>query len=167
MAIPVSGTSQDFTPAPAGTHQAVCVDVIDHGMVETQWGTKRKVTVRWQISETMASGKPFLVQKRYTASLNDKAVLRHDLEAWRGRPFAPEELNEFDLEKLLGVNALLNVVHAVKDAKTWANVASIAPLLKGMKPMLVNGYVRESLRKPEPDGDPEETRHDDEDRVPF
>ena len=58
MPLILSETStKDFTPAPAGTHQALCVDVIDNGLVETKWGEKRKVTIRWQINEFMETGK--------------------------------------------------------------------------------------------------------------
>ena len=42
--------------------------------------------------EKMDSGEPFLVWKRYTLSLGDKATLRAHLEAWRGRKFTADEL---------------------------------------------------------------------------
>src|SRR5690606_1710967 len=38
MAIIARNTgSGDFEPAPAGAHQAVCVDVVDKGVVKTEW----------------------------------------------------------------------------------------------------------------------------------
>ena len=164
----VSGSSKEFTPAPAGTHQAVCCDVIDKGIMDTQWGQKRKVIVRWQLSELMENDKPFLVQKLYTASLNEKAVLRHDLEAWRGRAFTASELAKFDLDTVIGANAVLSVAHDTRDGKTWANVKSVAPLMKGMTTIKVVDYVREQDRTPDtPNGEDNDERNYDDDSVPF
>ena len=43
-------------------------------------------------------------------SLNERSNLRRDLQAWRNRPFTEEELQAFDLTKLLGVTCKINVV---------------------------------------------------------
>lgn len=136
------GSSKEFIPCPAGTHQAVCVDVVDLGEQPTQYGPKRKVKIVWQVNELMDDGSRFSVQNRYTASLNEKAILRKDLESWRGRPFTEEELKGFDIEKLLGANCLLSVIHAESGDKTYANVKSISPLMKGMQKIAPEGYTR-------------------------
>lgn len=175
MPIPVSaGSSASFTPCPQGVHQAVCVDVVDMGNLEVVWnGTKKvqhKVRIVWQVEELMDDGKPFLVQKRYTASLHEKAQLRKDLESWRGRAFTEDELKSFDLERLLGVNALLNVVQATRDGKTFANVTAVMPMKKGMQPMHATNYTRVVDRKPDAPGQP--TEHEEppaltDDDIPF
>lgn len=170
MSVFVSGASaKDFTPAPEGAHQAVCVDVVDLGVLETTWGPKHKLDIRWQISEDMEDGKPFLVSKRYTASLNEKATLRHDLESWRGKAFTDAELMKFDVEVLIGVNCLLNVIHKAgtkNPAKMFARIATVTPLVKGMTKIEARDYIREKDRTDTPT--PDETRTDeDEDRVPF
>lgn len=174
MPVYVSGSNQkDFTPAPEGTHQGVCVDVYDLGDVETQFGVKHKVEISWQISERMENGKPFLVSKRYTASLHEKAALRHDLEAWRGKAFTEDELDRFDLENLLSVNCLISVIHK-KGSKggTFANVTNVAPLMKGLVKMTAESYVRRKDRAPEASasaepGDDQRVPDDLDDRVPF
>ena len=83
--IATAGDSKTYTPAPAGSHQAVCVDVIDKGILEVTYAGKtkkqHKVSLAWQIEELRDDGKRFLVYKRYTLSLNEKATLRHDLES--------------------------------------------------------------------------------------
>ena len=155
MAIVVksSGDGQSFTPAPAGVHQAVCVDVVDLGVLETTWQgqTKKqhKVNVAWQINEDRDDGKPYLVFKRYTASLHEKAALRKDLESWRGRKFTREEEMGFDVEKLVGANCLLNITHNDVGDRTYANVVSIMPLAKGMPLIQPRDYVRKVDRQPE------------------
>jgi hypothetical protein len=163
----------NFTPHPTGLHQMVCCDVVDNGVVETAFGPKKKVTVRWESVETNDRGQRMTVQKRYTASLNEKASLRHDLEAWRGRAFTADELRRFDLENLIGANAMVNVVHRQDNAgKTWANVASIAPLMKNLPKLTVSAeYVRQKDRNdtPEPDEVPH-LRDEDlvtADSIPF
>jgi hypothetical protein len=137
---------QTFQPAPEGTHQAVCVDVVDKGMLKTTWqGVEKqqhKIDVAWQIGEDRDDGKPFLVFKRYTLSLGEKANLRKDLESWRGKKFTHDEEMGFDVEKLIGANCLVNVQHNASGDRTYANVVAVAPLIKGMKPIHSRDYVR-------------------------
>jgi hypothetical protein len=98
------------------------------------------------------------VQKRYTASLNEKATLRKDLESWRGKPFTKEELAAFDLEKLLGANGLFSVVHIKgrKDpSQTFAAIQSAMALPKGMERIAPVEYVRECDRADAPNAEKE------------
>lgn len=138
--------SGDFKPAPAGTHQAVCVDVVDLGMLETNWQGQKKVQNKikmvWQINEAMDDGRPFLVQRRYTLSLYEMAALRKDLQAWRGRPFTDAELEGFDVETVIGANCLLTIVHETKDGKTYSNIKAVSALMKGMAKIEARDYVR-------------------------
>lgn len=166
---------QAFTPTPVGVHQAVCVDVIDKGIVEVtyQGKTKKqhKISVAWQVDELRDDGKPYLVYKRYTLSLNEKATLRKDLESWRGRAFTRDEEAGFDVESVLGANCLINVQHNTVGDKTYANVVSIMPLVKGMPKIAVRDYIRVSERPPEngngPQSDEPPPPTDYEDPIPF
>jgi hypothetical protein len=168
-----------FTPAPAGVHQGVCCDIVDMGVLEVTYPGQppkkaHKVRIVWQIDELMDDGRPFIVQKRYTLSLHEKASLRADLQSWRGRAFTDAELEGFDLEHLLGVNCLLGVVHAQRGADVYANVSAVMPLKKGM-PVIVTskGFVRKTDRTPDEaeqshgyDG-PEPPPLTDDDSIPF
>jgi hypothetical protein len=150
----------NFVPAPPGTHAAVCVDVVDLGMLEVSFSgktsTKHKIRIAWQIDEAMEDNRPFLCQKRYTLSLHQKAQLRKDLESWRGKQFSPEELEGFDVENLIGVHCLLNIIQEIsaKDGKTYSNIASIMRLPKGMNPVQARDYVRVCDRMPDNGGAP-------------
>ena len=148
-----AGSGTKFAPAPAGTHAAVCCDVRDLGVLETTWQgqTKRqhKILVSWQIDEARDDGKPYLVSKRYTLSLHEKAGLRKDLEAWRGRAFSEAELHQFDVEAVVGKGCLLNVVQRQVGGDTYANVAAVMALPKGMVAPSVRDYVRFVDRTPE------------------
>lgn len=169
MAILAKDTRKEFTPAPEGLHQAVCVDVVDLGMQDGQWGPKPKVRIVWQLDQANAeTGKRFTVSQQYTLSLNEKATLRHHLEAWRGKKFSPQELQGFDLEKLLGVNGQVQVVHALSDdGRIWANVQAIVPLGKGMTKMRGEEYMRVKDRTNKPDDPAGNGGKPAEEDVPF
>jgi hypothetical protein len=173
MAIIATARSEGttFEPAPGGVHQAVCVDVVDMGVLEVTYAgvTKKQHKVRlvWQIEELMDDGKPFIVQKRYTLSLNEKATLRKDLEGWRGRSFTDAELAGFDLEVLVGINCLLNVVQRKPADRTYANVEAVMPLKRGMEKLTPRGYVRVKDRDPQQPHDREDAPPITEDDIPF
>ena len=150
--IATASESKSYAPAPEGVHQAVCVDVIDKGLIESAFvnekGQKKvqhKIDIAWQISELRDDGKRFVVYKRYTLSLHEKAALRHDLESWRGRPFTRDEEMGFDVETVIGANCLVNIQHKPsKDgSRTYANVVSVMPLIKGMPKLAALDYVRQ------------------------
>lgn len=144
-----SGGGGDFTPVPQGTHFAICDQVVDLGKQRTsgQYGEsiKHQVYIHWQIpaervewecDRTKHEG-PAGIGKTYTVSLHEKANLRKDLQAWRGKPFTADELRAFDIANLLGAPATLTVTHTDKDGRTYANVASLGGIPKGMpKPVL-------------------------------
>jgi hypothetical protein len=178
--------TQTFTPAPVGVHQAVCVDIEDLGMVQSTFlddktglpKVQHKIKVYWQISERRDDNKRFVLSKRYTLSLHEKASLRHDLEAWRGRAFTEDELRGFDVETVMGANCLLNVQHrqSADKTRTYANVVSIMPLVKGMPKMADDGYERwvpKTATEPNPQGGNDTPEHQpvtedlDVDQVPF
>lgn len=176
MPIIAKSSGQNFIPAPAGSHVAVCVDVVDLGVLEVNFGGKtkkqHKINIVWQIDEVREDNKPYQVQKRYTLSLHEKAGLRKDLESWRGRPFTPAELEGFDVEAVLNVACMLNVIHNVKDGSTYANVAAIMKLPKGVQAPNARDYVRVCDRQPtqgEPDAPnyPEDGYEPSMDDVPF
>jgi hypothetical protein len=161
---------KEYPVHPAGLFQTVCVDVVDLGLVEVTYNgktrTQKKLKLVWQSEEKRDDGGPFLLSRRYTASLSEKASLRKDLESWRGRPFTREELDGFDVENLLGVNAFINVLHADRDGKTYANVASVAPIKKGMARMTALDYLREQDRDESNNGHEDPAAITDDD-VPF
>jgi hypothetical protein len=148
MAIEVREPESNFTPAPEGLHVAACCDVVDLGLRDTGFGEKHQVEIRWMLEDENERGLRYIVRRRYTASLSEKASLRKDLETWRGRKFAPAELKGFDLEKLLGAGCQVQVVHKMTDqGKTFANVSAVIPLGKGQQsPGVSPDYIREVAR---------------------
>lgn len=136
-----TGDGGNYEPISQGLHHAVCYLLVDLG---TQYNERfgksiHKVMIGWEIPteriEIERDGKtvnlPRAISNRYTLSLHDKAILRKMLESWRGRAFTEEELNGFDMKKLLGANCMVQIIHNKKDDKTYANVASVVSLPKG------------------------------------
>lgn len=141
------GGGQDFDPIPAGMHHAICYACIDLGVQPSnnpKFKPKPKIVFIWELPEergdfTRGEGAdarkvnlPRAISSIYTLSLSEKSNLRPMLQSWRGKPFTEEELDGFDVRKVVGANCLLNIIHEVKDGKTYANVASVNPLPKAM-----------------------------------
>lgn len=146
MAI-VASKGSSFTPCPAGTFIAVCIDVEDLGIVKSTYGEKtksqHKVNIIWEIEEKRDDGLPFRPRKRYTLSLHEKATLRKELESWRGRAFTEAELEGFDVEALIGVPCMICIVQNAVKGQVYANVTAIMKAPKGMVPPALDpSYVR-------------------------
>ncbi len=171
-AMPIIAKKPDsqFSTAPEGLHQAVCCDVVDLGLVDGPFGQKHKVELWWQLDETDPKSQArYTVRQRYTLSLDEKANLRRDLESWRGRKFTELELGGFDLEKLIGVNAQIQIIHNLSDkGTTFANVQAIVPALRNMPKLSVSDYVRKQDRaKAQGNGPVDVDVMPDEESIPF
>lgn len=149
MSLTLSATSKPSETVPAGTFAARCYQIIDLGHQTTSYEGEIKVVpqvrITWELSELMSDGRPFSISREYTATFGPKGNLRKMLEAWRGRPFTPEELGGFSLENVLGAPCMIGVVHKPsKDGtKVYANVGSVMALPKGMPvPEQVNPLVK-------------------------
>lgn len=131
-----------FQPVDAGTYQARCFYMVLMGTIPGEYlgvpNLSEKVRIGWELPTERRVFKegepeaPFTVYKEYTLSLADKANLRKDLKAWRGKDFTDEEANAFNICKLVGVNCTLGIGHKTKGDKTYAEVTSVGPPMKGM-----------------------------------
>jgi len=133
------GNSQDFDPIEEGMHHAICYAVYDlgHHLNEKFNKSEHKCVIVWELPEERieinGEDLPRAKSRVYTVSLHDKADLKRDLESWRGKSFTEKEKEGFDIFKLLKVNCTLQILHKKKDDKTYANIVSIVPLMKGMQ----------------------------------
>ena len=142
MAIKTSNAGGgDFEKAPEGMHIARCYKIVDCGThLNPVFGKEQRLAwVYWELPKTLMkngehAGKPFMIGKRYGLSHNEKSTLRSDLESWYGKRFDTKALDDaggFDLEKLIGRPAMVNVIHS-EDGK-YANVKSVNPLPEGIE----------------------------------
>lgn len=148
-----SGGGGSFTPVPAGMHLARCYRIVDLGTQEGNYKGvttyQHKVMLQFEVHGEDDAGKPLVtekgepmtISKNFTLSLAEKATLRADLEAWRGRAFTPDELRGFDIEKLLGVWAMLAISkEAGQDGKQYTNIKNINPVPKVLKDTIPLGF---------------------------
>ena len=143
MAIIARRSQQHFDPVPEGLHQCVCVDVIDLGMQPTSYGEKHKVKLVFELDlMNQQTGERYLATRPYTLSLDDKATLLKDLQSWLGE-LSGEERDAFDLESLIGINALIKIVHRRGgNGHLYWNIESILPLGKNMPQLYPKNYTR-------------------------
>jgi hypothetical protein len=119
----------DFKPHVEGIHPAVCVDVIDLGLVETEFQGQRrlvnKVRVVFETEQRTEDGRNCSLSKTFTASLHPKAKLSEFLGKWRGRPVVPGE--SIDLAKLIGACCTLVISHQQNlVGRTYASIDAVS-----------------------------------------
>lgn len=159
----------NFKRVPAGAYIGRCYSLIDLGTQLTtgQYGEKlqHKIRIGWELFGEDEQGQPLTVDvdgkempmtisKSYTVSLHEKASLRKDLAAWRGRDFTDDEAKAFDVSKLVGAYCMVNVTTSETNGKTYSNVAGLTPLpgaLKNAKPAAVHDHVLFDLDNPDMD----------------
>jgi hypothetical protein len=148
-------TGGDFEDPPVGTHLARCIRLIDLGTQQGEWKGKpiirRQNVIMWELptelmKEGEYAGKPFVVTKFYTTSLNTTANLYADLVNWRGQEFSPQELAGFEEKNLLDKVCMLSLT---RNDKGKVRATGIMGKPKGIVcPPRVNDLVYFSL---EPD----------------
>jgi hypothetical protein len=150
----ITGSNSDrkqFQIAPAGTHLARLYRIIDLGTQMREFEGKvtmnRKAKFFFELHGDDAEGKPLLTtdgkpliqSKEYTVSLNEKANLRRDLEAWRGKAFTNKELGNgedyeyakdeprgFSIKSVLGHFCMVNISHRQKGDMTYADLKGVS-----------------------------------------
>lgn len=157
----------NFKRVPAGVFIGRCYSLIDMGtqLTNGQYGEKmqHKIRIGWELFGEDENGEPLTIDmdgktmpltisKSYTVSLHEKASLRKELSAWRGKDFTEEEAKGFDVSKLLGAYCMVNVTTSETNGKTYSNVTGLTPLpgaLKNAKPAPVHEHVMFDLDKPD------------------
>jgi len=130
----------EYQLCPEGTHDAVCVAVVDLGTQPpsgkfVEQGPKRKVYLVFELVEEAT--RP-LIAKDYTASLHEKSALRKVAEAVAGRKFGDDE--EIDIARLAGRKCLISVTHTGAERK-YHNVSGVLPAKK-------NAAINDPQHKP-------------------
>jgi hypothetical protein len=128
---------------PAGNHPAHLVAIVDLGTHDGDYQGKakedRKLFFAWELSgEMKPDGTPFLIGREYNVIVDDdgsflfseKSNVRLMMESWRGKKYQPGEV--IDPMALLGRACLVNVGHKANGEKTYANLAGVSGLPKGM-----------------------------------
>lgn len=156
---------------PEGIHQAVCVDIINLGEVETKFGVKPQVAIVFQLEceggYRRTDNQRFEIRRIFNPTLTGSSTLKKFLEQWRGKSFDKAELEGFQLAKLYKTNAQIQVIHKEGEKGMYANIVSIQPHnLKLGQRIAPEAYVRR-LKRDDPGSAPAAATHADEDEIPF
>lgn len=166
MSFIVEDTGGNYERCPSGMHLARCYRIVDLGTQKSEYLGQvkylHKIMLGWEIHGSddngkplkMVDGRPFAIFKNYTLSWSEKANLRLDLQAWRGKAFTQEEMRKFDLKNILGAWCMLNVIErAGKNGNTYSNVDSVTPVPSVIKqnglPEAVNKNELFNLQEPD------------------
>jgi hypothetical protein len=130
-------TQKEFQLHPEGAFPAVCCDVVDLGLQEVTYQGIKKMQHKMRLAFLTGAygedGRPSYTSRRFTASLDERGTLRPFLEAWRGKRFTEDELSGVDLGNLIGVGAMLEIIHEAgkqDSTKTYDNIFRISRLPK-------------------------------------
>ena len=126
-----------FPKLEAGLYNAVCYAVVDLGLQHNKVYDKysQQIAILFELTdeqiEVNGRRENRTISGIYTNSISDKSNLRKILEGWRGRAFTPEELEGFDLEKLLGLPCMVNVIDDTgSNGNTYSKIGSVSKLPK-------------------------------------
>lgn len=153
MKYPTGGSGQDFVKASAGTHIAICNQIVDVGLQPGNpkfEGLKGKdgkpdqrgmpcptVYLRFEIpAERVTYQKngtdvegPVTIWWNGRASMNEKANLRKAASALAGKVLTDQEAELFDIDTVIGKACMILVAHS--DDGKYANVKNFMALPKG------------------------------------
>ena len=142
--VATGGEKKEFERPEAGTYGARCIHIVDLGTHDKEWQGKvskrHQVLLVFEIDSEMEGkydeqykGKRFVVNWKGTLSIGENAHLRRHLESWRGKKFTKEEAKGFDLKNILDKPCVLSLVESEWKDKTYINIETISPPMKGMK----------------------------------
>ena len=145
MGLTAKQGGKDLPLLSEGVKLGVCYLVCDLGTHTGEYDGRpniaHKVVIGWELpSERMEyevdgemKDMPRVISQFYTLSLDPKANLRKALDAWRGKPFSKQELDGFDIKKLLGVGCQVQVIHkAGEGGDVRDRVNAVMALPQGM-----------------------------------
>jgi len=113
---------------------AVCVDVQDLGMRDTQYGRKHQQKVTFELDEENPYGEPVWVSRIYNVSTHRDSSFRRDMDSWNGTPLTDEEMATIKFKDLLNQQFQLDLTPVEKNGKTYYNVAGLKPSTSDVTP---------------------------------
>jgi hypothetical protein len=104
---------------------AVCVDVIDHGEVDTPWGLKPRVSLVFETDLLDDSRKRRFITRTFNNSNYVESALTKTIKGWLQIDISKEK---FDLKELVGEPASLEVHQATSSSnRLYLKIESIDP----------------------------------------
>lgn len=130
-----------ITPMQSGTYNAVCCGLIDLGVQYFEYmgiGQRKSqllLVFEFPDEQIEVDGEllPRNLSQKFNKSCNEKSNFRKTLTSWRGRDFSDDELNDFDLSRLVGVPATVSVSTKESGGKTVSYISAITKPMRDNK----------------------------------
>ena len=146
------GGGMDFPECPTGLHPAVCYKLVDIGTQPNEkYPEKRQIILGFEIPGEMVeytkdgetNEVPQTVSKFLTLSMHEKSNLRKIVQSWTGRVLSDADAAEYDLSRMLGQAAYINVIHKPNGKAT---IETVMALPNGLEvPEQINDTVYYSI----------------------
>ncbi len=140
---------KEFPAHSEGTHRIVLADAVRLGLSVKEYEGKKSlkdtVALIFQSEELRDDGKPFELTREFTYSPAPNAHLPGFLKAFGAKVDTEEERARAisEIPSYVGRSVLGTVERRVsKKGRTYAKLASTAPLMKDQAPLTVKGYTR-------------------------
>ena len=137
-------TKTDYL-APSGTHIARCYKMIHVGTRSYEYNgdpkTKNSIWFYFELPTEMRTfdkengEQPLSINIEYNLTFYEAAKLFQHVNTWRGKTLTPQEIDDFEIDSLIGEPCMLSVIHNVssKNGKTYANITGVSAMPKGIE----------------------------------
>ena len=122
MSEPIIVDQKQFELPIEGWHNTELIEVIDLGIVNTSFGSRRKLRFRYQVEQKGTDGQPLTLIESFNASLGAKSNLYQRIKSLTGEP----PRGDFNVSSLVGWKGAVEVEHNEgENGKTYANIRKI------------------------------------------
>lgn len=148
MKASVGGSGGDFPVLEENGYLARLVSIVDIGIHDGNYGAKHQCVFTWELpTEIGEDGRPYVISRFYTLSLNEKANMRKDIESMKGKiPVEKLEDPAFVdsmFAKLLGTPCQLSISqYKNKEGYQRNGIEGVGKAMKGAEiPAAINDLV--------------------------
>ena len=106
---------------------AVCVDVIDHGVQDTPWGNHPRISLAFETDRKDENGNPKFLIRTFNNYAYSRSALTEAIKNWLGLDISGVN-KDYDLEECFGTQATLRAVETVgASGKKYLKIEEINP----------------------------------------
>jgi hypothetical protein len=135
MTVGGGGGGGDYVCCPPGNFPGAIVAMFDVGFQpekDMKTGTmteRRKLVMVFELNKKQPDGKPFVLAKKYTWSMNEKSNFYKDVVNITGARF--KEGEKFNPLSLVSVPVMVNVTNTSNGEKTYHDISSVSQYPEG------------------------------------
>ena len=106
---------------------AVCVDVLDHGMQETPWGVKPRLDLVFETDGEDEFGNPKIISRTFNNFAFSKSALTAEIKSWLGLDISGDDKG-WDVKGCVGRQARLTTTETVsRNGNAYTKIEAITP----------------------------------------